>query len=95
MSLDTRRRVITLHKRGLKLKDIQLRLKEEDIAVSKTSLYLLIKKFRREGIVTDRFKRPSRPPKLTAQHLQLIDDALDGDDEMSNRNLVYATRCWC
>ena len=40
MTLETRRRVITLHSDGVKLKDIQSYLKGEGIAVSKTSLCL-------------------------------------------------------
>ena len=57
MSLDTRSRVVYLHKSGFKLKDIQLRLKEEDIKVSKKSLCLLLKKYRLHSVVSDLPKR--------------------------------------
>ena len=54
MSIETRRRVVSLHRQGFKLKDIQLRLKEKDIFVSKRSLCLLIKKYKLKGTGTGR-----------------------------------------
>ena len=75
MSLDTRSRVVYLHKSGFKLKDIQLRLKEEDIKVSKKSLCLLLRKYRLHGVVSDLPKRAKRR-KLALQHLKLIDEAI-------------------
>ena len=59
MSVETRQRVIRFHRHGWKLRDIQALLKEEDIKVSKTSLCLLIKKYRRFGTVLD-----LKPPPL-------------------------------
>ena len=53
MSLETRSWVIHLRKSGFKLKDIQLRLKEEDINVSKKSLCLMLRKYRIHGVVSD------------------------------------------
>lgn len=86
MSLDTRSRVVYLHKSGFKLKDIQLRLKEEDIKVSKKSLCLLLKKYRLHGVVSDLPKR-AKQKKLSLQHLKLIDEAITEDDEVSNSDL--------
>ena len=86
MSLDTRSRVVYLHKSGFKLKDIQLCLKEEDIKVSKKSLCLLLRKYRLHGVVSDLPKRAKRR-KLALQHLKLIDEAIAADDEVSNSDL--------
>ena len=38
MSIETRRRVVSLHRQGFNLKDIQLRLKEEDILFQKGAI---------------------------------------------------------
>ena len=86
MSLQTRERVINLHKSGFKLKDIQAFLKIEDINVSKTSLCQLIMKYKRFGIITDRL-RAVQPHKLSLEHLQVIDEALEQDDEISTPEL--------
>ena len=86
MSMETRRRVINLHNNGFKLKDIQFRLKEESIVVSKTSLCLLIKKYKRRGFISD-LPRPVRPKKLSPEHLIMIDDAVAKDDEISTSEL--------
>lgn len=86
MNLDTRRRVICLHRQGFKLKDIQLRLKEEDIFVSKRSLCLLIKKYKLHGTILD-LPRPVPPGKLSLEHLKMIDNALEQDDETSTAEL--------
>lgn len=86
MSLQTRERVITLHKSGFRLKDIQALVKLEGINVSKTSLCLLIKKYKRFGIITDEL-RLAQPRKLTSEHLQLINEALEQDDEISTPEL--------
>jgi len=92
MSMETRRRVIVLRQRGFKLKDIQLRLCDEGIKVSKTSLCLLIKKYNSEGIIADRLRPPSRPAKLSFRYLQMIDNALDQDDEMTCNDLRRTLR---
>ena len=75
-----------MHHQGFKLKDIQLRLKEEDIIVSKRSLCLLIKKYKVHGTILD-MPRPVRPGKLSLEHLRIIDSALEQDDETSAAEL--------
>ena len=67
---------------GFKLKDIQLRLKEEDIFVSKRSLCLLIKKYKLHWTILD-MPRPVQPGKLSLEHLKIIDSALEQDDKTS------------
>ena len=46
MSIETRMRVIGLWKLHFSLKDMQAKLKDEEIRVNKKSLCLLIKKYR-------------------------------------------------
>ena len=86
MTLETRRRVITLHSDGVKLKDIQSHLKGEGIAVSKTSLCLLIKKYKNYGVISD-FPRPLKETILSPELLMMIDDAVAQDDEISTPEL--------
>jgi len=59
----------------VKLKDIQSRIKEEDITVSKTSFCLIIKKYEETGTVADWQRPPSVTKKLKLHHLVLIDEA--------------------
>ena len=73
--------MITLYRSGFKLKDIQLHLKEEGIAVSKASLCLLIKKYQHYEVIID-LPRPVAPELLT-----MINDAVAQDDEISTPEL--------
>jgi len=52
----------------------------------KANLYLLIRKYRRFGTVAD-LPRPPPPKKLTLLHLQVIDEDLAQDDEISTPEL--------
>ena len=71
MTLDTRRRDVTLARLRMRLKAIKCRLMEEGIHVSKASLHMLLKKYKEIGTVADRF-RPQSHSK-TVEHLELID----------------------
>jgi len=68
------------------LKEIQLHLKSEDILVSKKSLCLLIKKYRRYHTIND-LPRPVQTKKLSLVHLRALDEALANDDEISTSEL--------
>ena len=79
----------------MRLKAIKLRLEEEGIQVSKTSLCLLLKKYRETGTVVDRFRPRCHNKKLQLQHLILIDEAIDKDDEVSNGDLCKMLKEEC
>ena len=87
MTLETRRRVVNFSRLGMRLKPIQHRLAEEGISVSRTSLCLLLKKYQETGMITDRVRPRSQGKKLELEHLCLIDEAVDKDDEISNADL--------
>ena len=76
-----------LSRLGMRLKAIKLRLEEEEVQVSKTSLCLLLKKYRETGTVADRFRQRCYGKKLQLQHYRLIDEAIDKDDKVSNGDL--------
>ena len=87
MTLGTRRRVIKFSWLGMQLKAIQRRLAEEGVTISKTSLCLLLKKHKETGTIADRIRPRSLGRKLQLEHLHLIDEALDKDDEISSVDL--------
>jgi len=68
-----------LSKKGFSLQEIKARLKEEGVHMSKTSLCLLLKKYRETGSVVDR-PRARVHKKLTNQHYVFIDQCLENND---------------
>ena len=84
MSIYTRLRVILMWKRGLKLKEIQGRLQEEEIRVSTVSLCHLIKKYRNTQTVLDQ--------KLKEEHHRFIDEAMTENPELTGTQLADALR---
>ena len=87
MTLETRRRVIKFSWLGMWLKAIQRRLAEEGVTISKTSLCLLLKKYKETGTIADQIRPRSLGRKLQLEHFRLIDEALDKDDEISSVDL--------
>ena len=53
LSLEARRRVVTLFENGVSVRDIQKRLEEDNFVVTKQTLYRLIQKFKRDGVIVD------------------------------------------
>ena len=53
LSLEARRRVVTLFEKGVSVRDIHNRLEEENFVVTKQTLYRLIQKFKRDGVIVD------------------------------------------
>ena len=53
LSLEVRRRVVTLFEKGVSVRDIHKRLEEENFIVTKQTLYQLIQKFKRDGVIVD------------------------------------------
>ena len=82
MSYSTRSQVITMWKLNYSLKKIKARLEEEGIVVSKTSICLLIKKYKATGLVADH--RPHQQPrKLQDIHYRFIDERMSENDELT------------
>ena len=80
------RRVIHLWNQGYLLKDIQKRLREEDIHISDSALYRLIKKERQYGSISDRPRECVRK-KLNSEQVQYIDECMKENDECTARQL--------
>ena len=86
LDIDTRMRVIALRSKGHSVSSIRKRLAEENILVSATALYNLLKKAKEFGIVSDR-KRKCSSKILLTEHLKCMDEALANDDELTARKL--------
>lgn len=86
LSLDARRRVVTLFKKGTSVRDIQKRLEEENFVVTRQTLYRLIHKVKRDGVIVD-LPRRKRPRKITSEMLEIIDSALKNNDELTSQQL--------
>ena len=67
--------MILLSESGFTLKDIQQRLNEEDISVSRTALCLLIKKYNDHGTVRD-LRWFCRPASISDTHLWFMEAEL-------------------
>ena len=84
--METRQRVITLWKSGLKLHAIQKRFKQEGKTVSTYSLYKLIKKHSMHGKISD-IKWQSRPSVLKTVRYEFIDKCMLENDELTAKAL--------
>ena len=74
---------------------MKLHLEEEGIQVSKTSLCLLLKKYRETRTVADCFRPRRHTKKLYLQHFMLIEEAIHKDDKVSNGDLCKMLKEEC
>ena len=86
LSLDARRRVVTFFEKGMCVKDIQKRLEEENVSVTRQTLYRLIRKFETRGMIAD-LPRRKRSRKITSEMLEIIDSELQQNDELTSQQL--------
>ena len=77
-----RKSVVNLQNAGYSVPAIHKRLAEEDVSVSLRSLYKLCKKFRIHGHVLD-LPRKAREKKLTPEMIEMIDDEMRKNDELT------------
>lgn len=86
LNLETRKRVIVLLRAGYPIRDIYSRLQEEGLMITLRSLYRLRRKFSRFHTISDLPCR-SRNRKITREMAQMIDDMLQGNDELTARQI--------
>ena len=86
LGLEARRRVVTLFEKGFNVRNIHKRLEEENFVVTKQTLYRLMQKFKRDGVIVD-LPRRKRPRKITSDMLEMIDNALKQNDELTSQQL--------
>ena len=86
LTISARQRVVALYSRGYSVSQIKKRLNEENVHISKHSLYKLMRKYKETGNVVDRSKRTT-PRRITEQMKTVIDEALKSNDEFTARQL--------
>ena len=89
LSIETRKRVVILRKKGYSVDNIRTRLAEEQIFVSKMALYALIKKYKKHGSIQN-LPKPKPPHILNFDQVKFIDDSLAQNDEMTAWQLQTA-----
>ena len=87
LSLEDRKRVVTLFLKGNSVRSVQKRLEEENIMVSRQTLYRLIRKCRVSNTIVD-LPRRKRPQKLTSEMKEMIDNELQQNDELTAQKLL-------
>lgn len=83
LSIEAMRRVVSLHSIGYSVSSIFERLKQENVEVSKRSIYNLVKKFRLKGVVRD-LPRRKKPRILTKEMEAFIEEELKRNDELAS-----------
>ena len=86
LSLESRNRVITLFSRGCTVSQIQRQLREESATVSCQALYNMLQKFREKNTIENLPER-RRPRKITAEMKAAIEEAYNGNDELTSTEL--------
>ena len=87
ISAETRRRIVAIKSSGYSVTQIQKRLADEDICVSKVTIYKLLKKYKEFRTVLDMPRRASVPRKLNADHVKFIDNSMAANDEITARQM--------
>ena len=85
LDLDSRRRVIQLHKAGISVKFIADRLRDEGTVVMRQSLQRLIKKYKEIGLYTDLHHR-KRDKKITDEMAVEINNELENYREAAPKH---------
>lgn len=84
LDIATRRRILVLKGLGYSVSDITKRLNEENISISRQAIFNLIRKYRETGSLLD-LPRRARDKKLTDPMLQVLNEALTENDELTAR----------
>ena len=86
LSTYAKMRIIVLYSAGNRAPKIQTLLKEEDIVVSRVSVWKFIARFERSGSLA-RKEGSGRPTKLTPQVMALVEEQMNNDDETTASQL--------
>ena len=89
LSMETRKRVVILRKKGYSVDNIRTRQAEEQIFVSKMALCALMKKYEKHVSIRN-LPKPKPPHILNFDQVKFIDDSLAENDEMTARQLQTA-----
>ena len=83
LSIESRKRIVSLHSCGFSVPSIVQRLKQEKVAVSQRAVYNLVEKFRLKGVVKD-LPRRKKGSILTEEMKIFIEEELTKNDELTS-----------
>ena len=86
LSIEARRRIVSLYSCGYSVPVIVQRLEQEDVKVSKRAVYDLVKKFRLKGVVKDLPKR-KKARILTGEMKKFFEEELQKNDELTSTSI--------
>ena len=86
LSIEARRRIVSLYSCGYSVLVIVQRLEQEDVKVSKRAVYDLVKKFRLKGIVKD-LPRRKKARILTGEMKKFFEEELQKNDELTSTSI--------
>ena len=83
LSIESRKRIVSLNSCGFSVPSIVQRLKQEKVAVSQCAVYNLVEKFRLKGVVKD-LPRRKKGSILTEEMKIFIEEELTKNDELTS-----------
>lgn len=87
LDLNLRKRIIVLRRAGYSISDIRRRIEEDEgRVIGLRSIYRLCKKFKEKHTILD-LPKQKRSKRLTSDMLEMIDQLLNGNDELNARQL--------
>ena len=89
LSIEARRRIVSLYSCGYSVTCITQRLEQEKVAVSKRAVYDLVKKFCLKGVVKD-LPRRKKARILTDEMKKYIEEELQKNDELTSTAINMA-----
>ena len=93
LSIEARRRIVSLVSGGFTVPSIAQRLEEEKVVVSKRAVYDLVKKFRLKGVIKDLPRR--RKARILTEEMKLfIEEELKNDELTSTAINASLIRKW-
>ena len=88
LSIEARRRIVSLYSCGYSVPVIVQRLEQEDVKVSKHAVYDLVKKFRLKGVVIIKdLPRRKKARILTGEMKKFFEEELQKNDELTSTSI--------
>ena len=86
LSVESRKRVITLRSKGYSVLAIRRRLKDENVIISRQAIYNLFAKFQKYRMLKD-LPVQRRKQKITEEMKSMIEESLNNNDEITARGI--------
>ena len=86
LSVESRKRMITLHSKGHSVLAILQRLKDENVIISRQAIYNLFAKFQNHRMFKE-LPVQRQKQKITEEIKSMIEESLDNNDEITARRI--------